>query len=191
MWDWWTGYQCYSWNELVHRKATFQRVFKACYQTFHSPWDFFSLFNKNNFQHHMCSRYRGLPKQVGLKAALVYLILIRGFMANTLGVFKTFILGECIFATLLKRLMKKPLICELRSLVWHRVKLQPQYPLETQPACRHSLAATCHRLSGINPTFFTRWTLQETSSTSRKIPLPFIICSCHCDSLVRKLRQSW
>lgn len=52
-------------------------------------------------------------------------------MVNTLGVFKTFKLGECIFATLLKRLMKQPLVCELRSLVWHRVKLQPQYPLET------------------------------------------------------------
>lgn len=69
MWDWWTGYQCYRWNGLVHRRATFQRVFKARYH-FPFPWDFSSLFNKNNFQQHMC-RYRGLPKQVGLKAALV------------------------------------------------------------------------------------------------------------------------
>lgn len=31
---------------------------------------FLLFINKNNFQHHMC-RYRGLPRQVGLKAALV------------------------------------------------------------------------------------------------------------------------
>lgn len=65
-----SGTQYYSWNELVHRKVTFLRVFKASYQAFPFPWGFFSVFNKNNFQHRMC-RYRGLPNQVGLEAALV------------------------------------------------------------------------------------------------------------------------
>lgn len=38
-------------------------------------------------------------------------------MVNTLEGFKIFILEECISATLLKRLMKELLACELRSLV--------------------------------------------------------------------------
>lgn len=57
-----------------------------------------------------------LARPGGVKGSST-LILIRNFMVNTLEGFKIFILEECISATLLKRLMKELLACELRSLV--------------------------------------------------------------------------
>lgn len=65
-----SGSQYYSWNELVDSKVTFQRGYMTGYWAFPFPWIFFSLIKENNWLHHVC-KYRGLPDQVGLKAALL------------------------------------------------------------------------------------------------------------------------